>query len=30
MFSTVMFALSVLALAVTTNEIYRSYKDWGE
>lgn len=30
MFSTVMLLLSILAFRVMTNEIYRSFKEWGK
>jgi len=30
MFTTTMFILSIGAFCVLTNEIYHSYRDWGE
>lgn len=30
MFTTMMFVLSIGAFCMVTNEIYHSYKDWGE
>lgn len=30
MFSTVMLLLSIITFCVMTNEIYRSFKEWGK